>query len=87
MTGLIIETSGPTLHRMLTDPIIQAVMARDGLTSADVLATMRQAQIKLADRRPGTRRSASMTVSVPASIEGADLSAVHGCDRRLQWSC
>lgn len=87
MPGLIIETSGPTLRQMFADPIIKAVMARDGLTSADVLATMRQAQIRLADKRPDTRRLVSMTVSVPASIEGADLSAEDAFDRRLQWSC
>ncbi len=82
----LMETRRPTLRGILADPIIQAVMARDGLTRAEVLATIRRARIRMADKRRATSRSVSKTSPESAPIEDADPGTGHACERRLQWN-
>jgi hypothetical protein len=51
MTGLTTTTTAPSLQEMLADPIVQAVMIRDGVTKEDVTGVLATVRARMAVRQ------------------------------------
>jgi hypothetical protein len=69
MAGFTTTSRELSLHEMLADPIVQTVMARDGVTKQDVEALIETVRDKMAGRQMEEHESGHQE-SGPIAFEG-----------------
>jgi hypothetical protein len=70
MARLRTVIKGPSLREMLADPIIRAVMARDGVTEQAVFGAIAKARGRKAGRHMKNRESSHEKFGSVLSIQG-----------------
>ena len=70
MARLRTVIKGPSLREMLADPIIRAVMVRDGVTEQEVFGAIAKARGRMAGRHMKNRESSRQKFGSVLSIQG-----------------
>ena len=70
MARLRTVIKGPSLREMLADPIIRAVMVRDGVTEQEVFGAIAKARGRMAGRHMKNRESSHEKFGSVLSIQG-----------------
>ena len=70
MARLRTVIKGPSLREMLADPIIRAVMVRDGVTEQEVFGAIAKARGRIAGRNMKNRESSHQRFGSVLSIQG-----------------
>ncbi len=76
---------GPSLREMLADPIIRAVMVRDGVTEQELFGAIAKARGRMAGRRMKNRQASRRKLGSVLSIRGRAQRLSMPDERRPPW--
>ncbi len=79
------EIKGPSLREMLADPIIRAVMVRDGVTEQEVFGAIAKARGRMAGRHMKFHEASRRKFGSVLSIQGRAQRLSMPDERRLLW--
>ncbi len=85
MARLRTVIKGPALREMLADPIIRAVMVRDGVTEQEVFGAIAKARGRMAGRHMANREASRRKFGSVLSIQGRAQRLSMPDERGLPW--